>query len=108
MKPPAIAIRPYELTDIESCYQAVIESKESLGRWMPWCHPGYSMDDSRTWVESQVKAFPAKTECAFVIVDRENHMLGGCGLNHFDQENLGANLGYWVRSSCLRRGIANF
>lgn len=106
MKPPDIIIRPYVPDDIQPCYDAVIESREALGRWMPWCHAGYSMADTRGWVESQVKAFAEGTEYAFVIVDRENRVLGACGLNQFNHLHRHANLGYWVRTSCLGRGIA--
>ena len=32
--------------------------------------------------------------------------LGGCGLNQIDHANGRANLGYWVRSSAVGRGVA--
>ncbi|HEX9142703.1 MAG TPA: GNAT family protein, partial [Candidatus Binatia bacterium] len=32
--------------------------------------------------------------------------LGGCGLNQIEEENHRANLGYWVRSSAIGRGVA--
>ena len=106
MKPPDITIRPYGLTDVQACYDAIIESRVALARWMPWFHPLYSIADTRAWVESQVEAFAAGTDFAFVITDREGRVLGACGLNHFDLPNRRANLGYWVRTSCLGRGIA--
>lgn len=95
------------LDDVAGHHEAVVESAEALARWMPWCHAGYSIEDSRRWIESQVKAFAAATEYTFAIVDRDNRMLGSCGLNHFDSLNLHANLGYWVRTSCLGRGVAS-
>ena len=104
--PANISIRPYALDDIPRVFEATVESKEELGRWMPWCHANYSMDDSRQWVESQVAAFPRGTEYEFVITRLDNRLLGGCGINHLDRPNLRANLGYWVRSSDCRRGVA--
>ena len=32
--------------------------------------------------------------------------LGGCGLNQIDRINRRANLGYWVRSTATRQGVA--
>ena len=105
-EPAAISIRPYILEDIPRGFEAVLESKKDLAPWMPWCHAAYSIEDSRAWVESQIPAFQEGTEYSFVIVDAENRFLGGCGLNQFDRPNRRANLGYWVRSSQQRRGIA--
>ena len=104
--PVNISIRPYVLDDIPRLFEAAIESREELGRWLPWCHPGYSIKDSRQWVESQLADFPSGTQYSFVIVDAGNRLLGGCGLNYLDRPNLRANLGYWVRSSDCRRGVA--
>ena len=99
-------IRPYVLEDVVPCYEAVMESKERLAPWMPWCHPAYAVEDSRGWVESQVAAFAKGTEYAFVITDAAGRILGGCGLNHFDHANRRANLGYWVRTAVARQGVA--
>lgn len=104
--PPNLFIRPYALEDIPRLFDAAIESREYLGEWLPWCHAGYSIEDSRQWVESQLAAFPRGTEYSFVIVDAGDRLLGGCGLNHLDRGNRGANLGYWVRSADRGRGVA--
>ena len=101
-----ISIRPYLLTDVPLHFEAVLESQEELGPWMPWCHTGYAVDESRGWIESQLAAFQNRAEYEFVIAGADHRLLGGCGLNHIDRSNLGANLGYWVRSSCRGRGIA--
>ena len=77
-----------------------------LQPWMPWCHPGYSIDDSRSWLETQVPAFEQGTAFEFAIVSADQQYLGGCGLNQIDTINQRANLGYWVRTSAARRGVA--
>ncbi len=106
MMPDRISIWPYVIDDVPRLFEAVIESKAQLSEWLPWCHPDYSIDDSRSWVESQIVAFKEGTEYAFLIVNGNNRLLGGCGLNYIDRPNLRANLGYWVRSSDARKGIA--
>lgn len=74
--------------------------------WLPWCHAGYSVEESRAWIASQLTAFRDGTEYSFAIVDPQGNLLGGCGLNRIDRPNLGANLGYWVRTAEGRRGVA--
>jgi RimJ/RimL family protein N-acetyltransferase len=75
---------------------------------MPWCHTDYSIEESRAWVESRAEAWKKGTQYDFVITDaRDGSFLGGCGLNHIDHNNRIANLGYWVRTSRTKKGVAS-
>jgi ribosomal-protein-serine acetyltransferase len=102
----AVSIRPYALADAPSVLAAARESIAEMNPWMPWCHPGYSLEDSQTWLEEQVPAFAAGAAFEFAIVSADGGYLGGCGLNQIDFRNRRANLGYWVRSSATGRGVA--
>src|SRR5262245_44656904 len=102
-----VRIRRYTLDDAIAVAEAARESLRELAPWMPWCHPGYSIDESRSWLEIQVMAFDAGTAFEFAIVSGDGRYLGGCGLNQIDQINNRANLGYWVRSTATRRGAAS-
>lgn len=104
---PAVSIRPYRSEDVPDLFDAVLESRSDLAPWMPWCHPEYSIDDSRAWVELQVVNFAEGREYDFVIVGPDGRFLGGCGLNLFDLPNRRANLGYWLRSSATGHGHAS-
>ncbi len=101
-----ISIRPYRLEDTEACYQAVMESLDSLSRFMPWAHPELTLETQRIWVTTKVAAFHQGSEFEFVITSEEGHYLGGCGLNRIDTLNRRANLGYWVKSSAAGKGAA--
>ena len=103
-----VLLRPYMSGDVEHLYQAVRESVTEMSPWMPWCHADYSIEESRAWVESRAEAWEKSTEYDFVTTDaRDGSFLGGCGLNHIDQANLIANLGYWVRTGRTKRGVAS-
>lgn len=101
-----VAIRPYRLEDAPALYEAVIESRAELAPWMPWCHPLYSIDDSRAWVELQIANFAEGREYDFMIMSPDGQLLGGCGLNFLDVLNRRANLGYWLRTSATGNGYA--
>jgi RimJ/RimL family protein N-acetyltransferase len=101
-----IHVRPYALADASDVWEAARESLAELQPWMPWCHPGYSIEESRSWLAAQVPAFHQGTSFEFAIVSADRRYLGGCGLNQIDQANNRANLGYWVRSSATGRGVA--
>jgi RimJ/RimL family protein N-acetyltransferase len=101
-----IRIRPYRLDDATSVWAAVRESLPVLLPWAPWCHPGYAIEESRTWLAGQERAFAQRVEFQFAITTREGGFLGGCGLNQIDALNRRANLGYWVRASATGKGVA--
>jgi RimJ/RimL family protein N-acetyltransferase len=103
----SIHIRPYVEDDANALCEAVLESKAELSSWLPWCHPQYSVEDSRSWISARLKAFPAGHDYGFGIFDEADRMLGGCGLNKISPEERMANLGYWVRSSAICRGVAS-
>jgi RimJ/RimL family protein N-acetyltransferase len=101
-----VHLRPYHLDDAQALYEAVRESLKELEPWMPWCHPAYSIDESRSWLQRQVRAFGDGTEFEFAITSPQGRYLGGCGLSQIDKAKQQANLGYWVRTSSTRRGVA--
>ena len=103
---PSIALRPYRAEDVLLLYEAASESIADIYPWMPWCHPGYTIEDSRSWIESRLDAW-GKPDYDFVIVERTTaRFLGAVGLNQINRVHDFANLGYWVRSSDAGRGIA--
>lgn len=83
-----------------------MESVAEVRPFMPWCRPDLTVDDARSWIGVQVAAFESRAAFEFVIVAPDGRFLGGCGLNQIDDANRRANLGYWVRSSATRRGVA--
>jgi len=101
-----ISIRPYEPTDVVAMHEAASESWRELEPWMPWAHEDYSLAEAEAWVALQTKAFPAREAFEFVIVDETARILGGCGINQIDRANRRANVGYWVRTSAARQGVA--
>ena len=104
----AFGIRRYELGDVASLFEAARESINEVYPWLPWCYPGYSMDDSSAWVRSQGEAWDMGREYSFVIFDRRSQgYVGGVGLNQINQIHRMANLGYWVRTSRTGLGAAS-
>lgn len=103
---PPITLRPYRAEDVLLLYEAASESIAEVYPWMPWCHPGYTIKDSRSWIESRLGAW-GQPDYDFVIVEQATgRFLGAVGLNQINRVHDFANLGYWVRSSATGRGIA--
>jgi len=103
----SILLRPYRSSDAKAVHKAVRESLPELSVWLPWAHPDYSIEESRTWIALCAEMWAKGTEFNFAILGKQNGaFLGGCGLNQVDLANHFANLGYWVRSRYTRRGVA--
>lgn len=102
-----VILRPYQITDVVQMFTAIKESFAELRPYMPWCHENYAVGETRSWVESTAKNWQEGLAYDFAIIDpRDGAFLGGCSLNHVNTLDRWANLGYWVRSTRARRGIA--
>ena len=102
-----LLLRPPRSEDAAALFEAVEESLETVGRWLPWCHRGYHLGDSVAWIDACCDAWNREESYPFFIFDRASQrFLGGCGLNEIDRLRLLANLGYWVRSSAQGEGVA--
>jgi ribosomal-protein-serine acetyltransferase len=102
-----IILRPYEERDAESFVAAVRESVSTVGQWMPWCHADYSIAEAREWFAACARSFTDGSAYEFgVFSEKGGEFLGGTGLNQFSKLNNFANLGYWVRESRQRQGVA--
>ncbi len=102
-----LRLRPYRTDDSTEIFEASVESFREVGKFLPWCHPGYTIEESAAWIKSCGESWDNGTACEFAIFDSGNgRYLGGCGLNHINDTDKIANLGYWVRTSATGRGKA--
>jgi RimJ/RimL family protein N-acetyltransferase len=102
-----LLLRPPRLDDVEALFEAATESVSTVGRWLPWCHAGYQREESVAWINTCRAGWDRGEMYPFFIFDRQtNRLEGGCAINELDRPRLRANLGYWVRASDHRRGIA--
>ena len=103
-----IAIRRFLPTDLGAFYAAIDESRAELASWMAWMHDGYTIADTRDWLEKRDTEWDARRNYDTLVVDAASgEVLGSSGLNQINHEQRIANLGYWVRSSCTGRGVAS-
>jgi RimJ/RimL family protein N-acetyltransferase len=98
-------IRPYRADDAQALYEAARESVQDVFPWLEWCHPDYSMAEAAEWASRQV-ARGDGSDLVFAVVGPNDEFLGGCGVNQINPLHRFGNLGYWVRSSAMGRGVA--
>ncbi|RKT47588.1 GNAT family N-acetyltransferase [Thiocapsa rosea] len=102
-----VCLRPFVSADAAAFAGAARESASSVGRWMSWCHEDFSVGEARAWFAICSAELDACSAVELGIFAAEGcEVLGGIGLNHFIAEHKLCNLGYWVRASRQREGIA--
>jgi ribosomal-protein-serine acetyltransferase len=101
-----VTLRLYELSDASELHAAVHESVNEVSRWLPWCHPDYSLADAAGWIRHTRDGHAQGTMYDFAIIDANGRYAGACGINSINSSERFANLGYWVRTSLVGQGIA--
>lgn len=102
-----ITIRPFRPEDVQNFFFAVRASAESLGRWMPWYHAGYPIEEAYAWLETCQTEWARESSYPFLIVaSNSQEVIGGVDINQINRDHNFGNIGYWVSSSHTGRGIA--
>lgn len=103
-----IVLRPFEDRDAAQFAQAIRESVVTMGPWMSWCHAEYTEAAALDWFEACRRGRAAGTAFEFGVFARDGKdFLGGGGLNLIVRHHGYCNLGYWVRQSRQREGVAS-
>lgn len=102
-----LRLRPWQPDDAENLRDVVQASLSSVGRWLPWCHADYGLEDASGWIAHCQHGWSHDEHFAFAVFDdRTGELVGGAGLNQRNHLHRSANLGYWVRQSRQGEGIA--
>lgn len=103
----AIRLRRYTIDDLDPMRAAARESIADVAPWMIWLDEDYSREDARAWIEASKTAWEAGDAFEYLVESAsDGRFVGGCGINLIRRADATANLGYWVRSPDVGRGIA--
>lgn len=94
--------------DAQEHCNAVCESIDELEKWLPWATKDYDIEDSLTWLKACGTIWDRGMEYNFTIINpATQNIMGWCGLNRIDYQNMTANLGYWIRKQYCNLGVAS-
>jgi RimJ/RimL family protein N-acetyltransferase len=103
-----ILLRPPQPDDIPAITAAVRESLPELHPWMDWATEAYDETVAGRWLEFAGIAWEHSSAFHFIIVDaKSGEYIGNCGIDGVNQGHRSCNLGYWVRTSRTKQGIAS-
>ena len=101
-----VVIRAFSETDVDALVEAVRESYAEVSPWMVWCQPDYAHEHAATWIRSAIAGPSTGSSYEFAVLDTSGTLAGVCGVNHVNNVDRFANIGFWIRTSLSRRGIA--
>lgn len=108
-----ITVGPLVLRKLEAAFAprllaaAVASCSPAFTQFAPWCHPAYSLADSVHFIAQSEADWQQEVAFQFAILEAStNEYCGGIGLNQPNRAHGFYNLGYWVRPSRQRQGIA--
>ena len=100
-------VRRFEPSDAPSMFAAVKASLAELIYWMPWCKEDYALEDAEAWVRFTQKAWADGLEFPLGIFETDSgSVVGGTGINHITKPYRIGNIGYWVSTPHVGRGVA--
>jgi len=102
-----ITLKPLDILDADDLVRAVHESVNEIMPWMGWCTPEYDLQTAKAWLLSLDTRWKDGSQYAFAIRGGDDGtFLGVAGLNHINNTQRIGNLGYWVRTSKTKKGVA--
>lgn len=102
-----ITVRPFQSDDASAFRDAVLESLETVGKWLPWCRAGYSVEDASAWIKECSRNLESMSAYDLGIFSATSgRLLGGISINQINKRYKLGNIGYWIRQSEQGQGIA--
>ena len=102
-----LCIRPFETRDLAVFVEAARESVATVGAWMPWCRANYANADACAWFSLCADNLDAEAAYDLGIFAADgNTLYGGIAINQINRKHNFGTIGYWVRQSRQRQGIA--
>jgi RimJ/RimL family protein N-acetyltransferase len=100
-----VLLRPWRESDAQALYDAVEESRSSLGEWMPWASQYHSPADVPRMIRNMHARWLTREDLVVGIFDRASgRVLGGSGLHRINWTVRAFEIGYWARDSAVGNG----
>lgn len=103
---PRLLLRPLEQNDAEQLNVATSESMDELKVYMPWAQAKPSLTESLESILKSRAQWILREDLRLGFFDRVTGQLIGCtGMHQMNWDVPSVEIGYWVRSSCAKKGF---
>lgn len=95
---------PIPAKDAGPLFELIDTSRTELSKWLSWVNQVQTPADEEAFL-TQVVAHFDKQESLNTVIWYQNQRVGMISLNHFDRYNRMTDIGYWLGTQFVRRGI---
>jgi len=97
-------VRPHYAADFEELWEAIQASRDELRPWLPFADQ--APDDLRVWLTGAEARWLTRDTLGCAVLDRETgRIAGNIGLMARDWEIGYFEIGYWLRTSAVGKGL---
>ena len=90
--------------DADKIYNLIDQDRDLLGEWLPWVQHTKSVRDTKDNIQERIAKFK-KGESAEFIMYLDGEPVGSVGFVNIDKENSKGEVGYWLSSDHVGKGL---
>lgn len=103
LETPTLRLEPLALHHVDSLWESVQSSLDQLREWLPWAvNP--TIEETREFAKTCEADWAENKSWTFVIL-KGQHAIGTIGLADAEPMTRRAELGYWMRTSDVGKGL---
>lgn len=100
-----LVIRPWTPDDAEAVFTAIDASRETLAPWLPWVDSHLTLEQQHVNIVRFQGTWLTREDLPLGVLDHDGAVLGGSGLHRMDWKLRSFEIGYWLASSAVGRGV---
>lgn len=100
-----IILHSAELGNVPELFRIIDESREHLGKWLPWVDYVRILEDEQHIVEQWVYDMQMRA-AIHLCITFENEIVGLISTHQIDWMNQRTSVGYWVRGDMVKKNFA--
>ncbi len=101
-----ILLRTYEVSDAEDLFYAVDHARNHLHPWLNWVDNTLRPEQSLEFIQRSIHQLEAQEALALGIFFK-TELIGGIGMDNWNQATKRAQVGYWIIKEFEGKGIIN-
>ena len=105
LETPRLLLRAPRLADAPALYAAVCESLPELSPYMTWATPEYSLAVCEANTRAAVALFAAREGLRYHFFSKNGEFVGNAAFHHVDWSVPKLELGYWLRTAYVGKGL---
>ena len=103
---PRLLLRAPRLEDAPELYAAVCDSLPELSTYMTWATPEYSLAACEANTRATIASFAAREGLRYHFFSKETgEFVGNAAFHHIDWSVPKLELGYWLRTAYVGKGL---